>query len=316
MNPVDVGAEQRIGFGCSHITAGFEARSNMRLLRAAYDLGVRHFDTAPLYGHGTSEEVVGDAFRRDRHKVTIATKIGIPHGTLSYKRQIVRFLATPIRRWTPGLSKFAAGQIYSTQPRTDFSLSSIERSLDKSLRKLKTDYIDIVLLHEVRVEDISDELLNKLRRWVGEGKVRQLGIGTTIQSMREIQVGGYDFEVYQRPWSVFVPDEGLFADRYQIFHGSILSAVGTVKEKLRTDPKFRRRLQELSGLEFRSTDDIGKILLLGAVSANPRGLALFSSKVQTRIASYVNFVTENPTAKLGFQLVKTLRGSEEEVVLK
>jgi D-threo-aldose 1-dehydrogenase len=309
MNPADVGAEQRIGFGCSHITAGFEARSNMRLLRAAYDLGVRHFDTAPFYGHGTSEEVVGDAFRRDRHKVTIATKIGIPHGTLSYKRQIVRFLASPIRRWTPGISKFAAGQIYSTQPRTDFSLSAIEWSLDKSLKKLKTDYIDIVLLHEVRVEDLSDELLNKLWRLVGEGKVRRLGIGTTIQCMREIQGGGYDFEIYQRPWSVFVPDERLFADRYQILHGSILSAAGTVRENLRTDPKFRLRLQQLSGLEFRSTDDIGKILLLGAVSANPRGLALFSSQVQSRIASYMKFMTENSTANLGAQLVETLRGN-------
>ena len=312
MKRVDLGREthsQRIGFGCSHITGGFEGRSNIRVLRAAYDLGVRHFDTAPLYGHGTSEEVVGDAFRRDRHKVTIATKIGIPHGTLSYKGQFVRFLATPLRRWTPGISKFAAAKMYSTPPRTDFSPASIERSIDKSLKKLKTDYVDILLLHEVRVQDISDELLTKLRRLVIEGKVRQLGIGTTIQSMMEIQEKGYEFEVYQRPWSVFVPDEGLFADRYRIFHGSILSAAATIKEKLRADPKFCRQLQELSGLEFRSTDDIGKILLLAAVSANPLGLALFSSKVQTRIASYVKFVTEDPTAKLGNQLATAIRGN-------
>jgi aryl-alcohol dehydrogenase-like predicted oxidoreductase len=300
---------RRIGFGCSHITGGFEARSNIRLLRSAYDLGVRHFDTAPLYGHGTSEEVLGDAFRRDRLKITIATKIGIPHGTLNYKKQFVRFLASPIRRWTPRMSKFAARRIYSTQPRTDFSLSSIERSLDKSLTKLKTDYIDILLLHEVCVDDLSDELLNKLRSLVLEGKVRRFGIGTTIRSMAEIRSGGYDFEVYQRPWSVLVSDEGLFADRYQILHGSIASGVGPVSEKLRTNPEFRRRLQELSGLKFRSTDDIAKILLLGAVSANHRGLALFSSRAQSRITAYMKFVTENLNAELGFQLVKTLRSN-------
>src|SRR5258706_5555021 len=312
MKPVDLGGEthsQRIGFGCSHITGGFEARSNIRVLRAAYDLGVRHFDTAPLYGHGTSEEIVGHAFRRERHKVTIATKIGIPHGTLSYKSQFIRLLATPLRRWTPGISKFAAGKMYSTPPRTDFSPASIERSLDKSLVKLKTDYVDILLLHEVRVKDISDELLTKLGRLVIEGKVRRLGIGTNIQSMREIQEKGYEFEVYQRPWSVFVPDEGLFADRYRIFHGSILSAAATIRGKLRADPTFCRQLQELSGLEFRSTDDIGRILLLAALSANPHGLALFSSKVQTRIASYVKFVTENPPAKLGYQLATAIRGN-------
>jgi aryl-alcohol dehydrogenase-like predicted oxidoreductase len=300
---------QRIGFGCSHITGGFEARSNIRLLRSAYDLGVRHFDTAPLYGHGTSEEVVGETFRRDRHEITIATKVGIPHGTLSYKRQLVRFLASPIRRWTPGISKFATRQIYSTKPATDFSLSSIERSLENSLTKLKTDYVDILLLHEVCIEDFSEELLDKLRSLVSEGKVRRLGMGTTIKSMSEIRSAGYDFEVYQRPWSVVFPDEGLFADRYQIFHGTIASAVGMVSEKLRADPEFRRRLQELSGLEFRSTDDIAKILLLSAVSANPRGLALFSSRVKSRIGPYIKFATESLNPTLGRQLVKVLRSN-------
>ena len=54
-------ALERIGFGCSHITGGFEARANLRLLRLAYDHGIRHFDTAPMYGHGTSEEVLATA---------------------------------------------------------------------------------------------------------------------------------------------------------------------------------------------------------------------------------------------------------------
>jgi D-threo-aldose 1-dehydrogenase len=308
MSAVGIGT-QKIGFGCSHITAGFEARSNIRLLRSVYDLGVRHFDTAPLYGHGTSEEVVGDAFRQDRHKITIATKVGIPHGTLSYKRQLVRFLATPIRRWTPGISKFATRQIYSGKPVTDFSLSSIDRSLENSLTNLKTDYIDILLLHEVCIEDISDELLNKLQGLVSQGKVRRLGIGTTMGSTSDIHSGGYDFEVYQRPWSVLVPDEDLFADRYQIFHGSIASGVGAVSEKLGTDPEFRRRLQELSGLEFRSTNDIAKVLLLGAVSANPRGLSLFSSRVKSRIGPYLKFATESLKPELGIQIVKMLRSN-------
>ena len=298
---------QSIGFGCSHITGGFEARSNVRLLRSAYDLGLRHFDTAPLYGHGTSEEVVGDAFRGDRHKITIATKVGIPHGVLSRKNQLVRFLASPIRRWTPGISKLATRKIYSTKPVTDFSLSSIERSVENSLTKLKTDYVDILLLHEVCLEDISDELLGKLQGLVSEGKVRRLGIGTTIQNISGIRGGGHDFEVYQRPWSILVPDEHLFADRYQIFHGGIASGLEPVSEKLRADPEFRCRLQELTGLEFRSTDDVAKILLLSAIAANPKGLALFSSRVKSRVSAYMKFATKGLSGEKASLIVREIR---------
>lgn len=299
-------ALERIGFGCSHITGGFEADANLRLLRLAYDLGVRHFDTAPMYGHGTSEEVLGSALRGERHNVSIATKIGIPHSQLSTKRQILRLVATPLRRWSPGLSKLAARRIYSAPIQTDFSPSSIDRSIEKSLAKLKTDYIDLLLLHEVRPHDVSDELLNKLQTLVRQGKVRRLGIGTSIESMKQFKAAGLDVEVYQRPWSVLVADEDLFADRYQIFHGSILGAIVAVGEKLRADAHSLQRLQELCGIEIRSSDDIVKVLLLAAIAANPRGLVLFSSRARGRVASYLQFA-QNAGTRADADVLGTLR---------
>jgi aryl-alcohol dehydrogenase-like predicted oxidoreductase len=305
----EAGAEigiQRIGFGCSHITGGFEARSNLRILRLAYDLGVRHFDTAPMYGHGTSEEVVGTAFRHDRDRVTIATKIGIEHGSLSRRRQIFRLVTTPLRRWTPQLSKLAAHRIYSEPLRTDFGPSSIDRSLERSLMKLKTDYVDILLLHEATIDDLSDELLKKLQDLIREGKVRRIGVGTGVESLRRIAEARLQFEVYQRPWSVLVPDENLLADHYQIFHGSILSAAGPVGEKLRSNAEALSHVQALCGLECRSSEDVAKVLLLSAVSANPGGLVLFSSRAPARVASYLKFARER-AANVTPDLVVTLR---------
>jgi aryl-alcohol dehydrogenase-like predicted oxidoreductase len=295
-----------IGFGCSHVTGGFEARSNIRLLRLVYDLGVKHFDTAPLYGHGTSEDVIGRAFRGDRHKIIIASKVGIPHGELSQGKQIIRLAASPVRRWAPQLSKLAARQIYSTTPRTDFSVPFVQRSLEQSLAKLKTDYVDILILHEVRRDDITDELLSKLQSFVQQGKVRRIGVGTNVRSIQEIRAAGLEFDVYQRPWSVLVPDEDLFADRYRIFHGSILSGIEVVTEKLNSDVEVRRRVQELSKLECRSSEDIAKLLLLGAVSANSDGIVLFSSRVSARAASYLNFLRSIVTG-VGPDFIRTLR---------
>jgi hypothetical protein len=196
----------------------------------------------------------------------------------------------------PKLSKLAARQIYSAPPRTDFSIPFIQRSLEKSLTKLRTDYIDILLLHEIQRDAITDELLSELQSFVQQGKVRRIGVGTSLQSMQETRAAGLEFDVYQRSWSVLIPDEDLFGDRYQIFHGSILGGIEAVTKKLGADADARRRVQDLCKLECRSPDDVAKLLLLGAVSANARGVVLFSSRVPARVASYLNFLRWAVTA--------------------
>src|SRR5262245_5656199 len=66
----------RIGFGCARIHGGSELRASARLIEAALALGVRHFDTAPSYGGGLSETVLGSALAGVQD-ATITTKIGI-----------------------------------------------------------------------------------------------------------------------------------------------------------------------------------------------------------------------------------------------
>jgi diketogulonate reductase-like aldo/keto reductase len=172
--------------------------------------------------------------------------------------------------------------------------------------KLKTDYVDILLLHEATIDDLSDELLKKLQDLIREGKVRRIGVGTDVESLRRIAEARLQFEVYQRPWSVLIADENLLADHYQIFHGSILSAVGPVGEKLRNNAEALSHVQALCGLECRSSEDVAKVLLLSAVSANPGGLVLFSSRAPARVASYLKFARER-AANVTPDLVVTLR---------
>src|SRR5215208_6572419 len=74
-----------IGFGCARIGGMFSPGSRtdvMALLRRAFDSGVTFFDTADMYTQGESERIVGEAFRRDRSRVVIATKFGyrVPAG--------------------------------------------------------------------------------------------------------------------------------------------------------------------------------------------------------------------------------------------
>ncbi|HEX3972037.1 MAG TPA: aldo/keto reductase [Stellaceae bacterium] len=142
-----------IGFGAWGIggrTAGetsygdTDDRRSLAALDRALDLGITFYDTAPAYGDGHSEALIGEAFARRRDRVVIATKAGLP-----------RF-----------------GEA------SDFSPAALRDSLEGSLRRLKTDYVDLFQLHNPPPDLFSAApesyaALEDLRR---AGKIRAIGV--------------------------------------------------------------------------------------------------------------------------------------------
>jgi L-galactose dehydrogenase len=124
-------------------------------VRAAVDAGIAFFDVSPYYGPHQAEEVLGDALRGIRDGVRICTKAG-------------RF----------GDREF------------DFSSRAITRSLDESLRRLQTDYVDVFLAHDVEhgpPEQIIGETVETLLRLKDEGKCRSIGVsGYPLDVLRTI----------------------------------------------------------------------------------------------------------------------------------
>ena len=70
-------APDRVGFGCVALAGLASPRQARNLLEGVFELGIRHFDTAPIYGRGYSERLVGDFLRDKRQHVSIATKFGL-----------------------------------------------------------------------------------------------------------------------------------------------------------------------------------------------------------------------------------------------
>ena len=123
-----------------------------RLLDAAADAGFSHYDTAPYYGFGTAEGVLGRLLAR-RREVTVTTKVG---------------LYTP---WRPAHSllevkmRKAAGKVISrlSKPVADWHVARARKSLDDSLARLRRDHVDLLLLHEPDTDLIrTDEWLSWL----------------------------------------------------------------------------------------------------------------------------------------------------------
>ncbi len=151
-------AVSEVGFGLWTISTGwwgnFTEGEAISLLHKAFDLGVTLFDAADTYGNGLSEELIAKAFPKQRDEIIIATKVG--YDFVHYGE--------------------ARGRGQREIPQ-DFSPSAIERATDAALKRLRTDRIDLLQLHNIRMEQIYDDALWKtLERLKSSGKVRYYGI--------------------------------------------------------------------------------------------------------------------------------------------
>ena len=307
-------AHNPLGFGCAYITGGFETRASARLLHAALDAGITYFDTAPMYGRGTSEAVIGEAFKGRRDRVAIATKAGIARPRLSLKTKLLRAVATPVRHLLPGLSRAAASSLYGGGRPANrvYTPECVRLSLEESLRLLKTDYVDVLLLHECEADDITEPLLETLSGLVAEGKVLKVGIGSSVAAIETIdQRHPETFDVYQRTWSVLKTNELLFPRKQNNFHRAILEALGAINTLLASDPAFAKKVSHDAGIDRKIDRELAKALLGASISVNPRGVTLFGSRRLARVEAYAREAATPANLARGAALLRIYRAATQ-----
>ena len=165
----------RLSFGTGSLHHLTSSRRRQELLAASFDNGFTHFDTAPLYGYGIAEEELGRFLDGHRGKVTVATKVGLyaPPGARPTTASV----------WM----RKAAGRLFSacSRPLVDWSVEAATRSLDRSLRRIRTEQIDLLLLHEpVHGALDADAFLRWLQQEQSKGRIRAWGLAGTAHRMR------------------------------------------------------------------------------------------------------------------------------------
>jgi aryl-alcohol dehydrogenase-like predicted oxidoreductase len=167
------------GLGCARIGGIFkrEPAEFVRLLSAACDAGITFFDTADIYSQGESEMLLGRAFRgRRRDQVVIASKAG--YVLPSRRRLIARVkpLVRPLIRLLGLKRRHVAGAV-SGPVVQDFSSAHLRRAVEGSLRRLKTDRLDLLQLHSPPAAIVEEggwiEALEALK---AAGKIRHYGV--------------------------------------------------------------------------------------------------------------------------------------------
>ena len=181
----------RIGFGCGRLRAGLEERNSRRLIDTALEYGIRYFDTAPSYGDGASERVLGLSLRHVRGEVAICTKIGFarPSGSavVAAARALLRAAVKPIQRRlmrggrahpapvVPGSGAPAPGR---DDAYGRFDLARLRSGVESSLEALQTDHVECLMLHEPRLTDPTPDVADALRGFVAAGTAMRIGVGT------------------------------------------------------------------------------------------------------------------------------------------
>jgi aryl-alcohol dehydrogenase-like predicted oxidoreductase len=147
-----------VGFGLWTVSTGwwgqFTEGEAVALMHKAFDLGITLFDAADTYGNGLSEELIAKAFPTRRDEIVVATKIGYDFVTHGETR--------------------GRGQREIPQ---DFSPDALMRATEAALKRLKTDRIDLLQLHNIRMEQVSDDAIwTTLDRLQADGKIRYYGV--------------------------------------------------------------------------------------------------------------------------------------------
>lgn len=302
-----------LGFGCAYLTAGWEMNRSQRLLHTAYDAGYRHFDVAPTYGIGTAEDAVGAGLRGRRQDVTLVTKVGLLRPRLSVKTQAIRWAATPVRRLAGPLLRARerlGASVSSPARETDFTPMAVLTSLEESLRRLQTDYLDALLLHEVRQEDITEELLTCLDEIRRSGRARAIGLASDYQQTIAITAaapGFFDLCQYARsPLEKLNESDGL--PSYRITHRAIMLGLPSLRQWFDQHPDLATRAKAEVGCDLGEDAALSKALLGAAMANNPGGIVLAASRRADRIVANAGALHDARWADIGLRLTQFLDG--------
>ena len=200
-----------LGLGTGRLTSvssKLSRKQALRVVNVAADLGINFIDTADSYGQGDSEIVVGQAIRGSRDKFIVASKIGYRFAGAGKLMAMMKPLIKPaLRQFRHSRSLVATIRRDASAAnllQQDFSPDYLERALNDSLRRLRTDYLDILYLHDVPLAVVkAGAVFEVLNRVHNAGKVRYFGFSANDPAVLETALNKPGIIVVQtavHPW--------------------------------------------------------------------------------------------------------------------
>lgn len=277
---------------------GAEDDASVRAIQASLDGGINLIDTAPLYGFGHSEEVVGRAIAGRRDSVVLATKCGI------------WWEKTPKPAGEGEVHVYSSGGGLGDEKNYDQILyrylrpESIRTELEVSLKRLGTDYIDLYLVHCQDATSAISATMETLLELKQEGKIRAIGVSNvTPEQLAEYQKTGY-VDVIQERFSLIdreiqlngmvktaIEEEMTLMPYSPLVHGLLTGKLSpedtfTDGDFRATDPRFsaknivtvNQKLSELQPLVIKYGVTLAQLVIAWTFSTGPKTCVLCGAR--------------------------------------
>ena len=267
-----------LGFGCNPLTKLNDRRKALALLDRAIEAGITHYDVARGYGSGHTEQLLGEFIRGRRDKVTVATKFGLQPSPVVPRNAAVITIAKRLLRLVPAVDRRVRQRIARSVQPPNFGVGESAASLETSLKALATDYVDVLLIHEGRIDDARREDLQRfLEDQVARGTIRQWGLacdhtnleGDASRLPRGCKVVQFDNDMVRRQRRSIAGLE----DRAVITY-SALGSLHTLTAAAQARAALAATIREKTGLDATRREDAAHLLLGFALADNPDGIVL------------------------------------------
>ena len=212
---------ESIGFGCVKLSTFTTQSEALRILRLVYEAGIRWFDTAPLYGQGFSEKLLGTFIKQlppqDRGNLRINSKFGLgPTKVSSLPAQWalpINALRKRLRGTKPNNPRESAEPSKPLKHRL-VTKQYIQGQFESTMRRLRVDRLDAYLGHELTASFLTDEAMLYLQHLRETGEVNHLGVGLSAENILRspeefnhpftfLQYGGDDKQLARHLFNAF-----------------------------------------------------------------------------------------------------------------
>lgn len=297
--------KNKVGMGCAYLAKEITYTSTNRLVWAAIDNGVNHFDVAPSYGRGTGEKTLGKALLGIRDRVTIASKVGIEAYPDSNVKLALRALASPLRSYLRSRKIKELNRDKITRTKTNFSLKFVDKSLKNSLNDLRIDTLDVLFLHMVQLDDIRDELLAYIEKVKKDGLVLNVGLATSKTDINNIvdKYPGF-FDVHQHSWDL--ADGVVKGSTFSITHGIISNSFSEIISEQEKHKVFYSDLSESLDVDLFDYEVLANLLIGAGVAMNNNGMILLASRNKDRLINNIRAAFDCENVSKGEMLYKAL----------
>ena len=275
-----------IAFGCWAIGGWMwgpaDDNESIQAIQRALELGINFFDTADIYGHGHSEEILASALENRRREVIIATKVGVRYENKKF--------------------------------RIDLSPEYIKQALDASLKRLRTDYIDLYQVHWPDLNTPLEVTFEALNECVKQGKIRYIGVSNfnseqLIESLKYSKIISHqpplnlfkrDYEISVIPYCFkenigVIPyspmAKGLLTGKYQ--SDAVLEDMARAGDPLFKGRAFKRNLAIIEALKRfaeKSNKNVAQLAIAWVLSHPAVTAVLCGARCSTQIETSVGAV--------------------------